>query len=224
MFDIFVEGLVELVKLKFSLLIKDKPAMDETENTAEESDQSTPNKPEEENAAFLLAELNKQNALANNLVVVKMPRLANMNLRDMFLKLCDKLKLKISTDDIQEIQRRPRDGRDIRDCREGRDDTIVCLKSYELKEEIRIAAQRQRIFSGDVFDLLPDQWSKPIKMISHTTRYYSDMLNIAKDARNDRAIFHYELSNRGVHIKRLRTSDDRIFISKTELRNFLKRS
>lgn len=221
MFDLFVVGFIELVKAKFSLLIKDKTPIDEIKD----SGRLTP--VETEDAAFLLNELNKQNELASNLVVVKIPRSTNINLRDTFLKLCDRLKVKVSIDDIKQIQRRSRDDRDGRsEMHEygSRDDTIVCLKSYELKEQIRYASQKCVIFSGDVFDLQPDQWSKPIKMISHTTRYYSDMLVIAKKARSDRLIYNYELSKRGVHIKRSPTSDERIFISKMELLNFINRS
>ncbi|XP_055302508.1 uncharacterized protein LOC129568536 [Sitodiplosis mosellana] len=221
-FQVFVDGLLELVKVKFALLIKDKTIDDEVK----EDGQLTP--VEAEDATASLAELNKQNELANNLIVIKMPRLTNMDLRAMFLKLCDKVKVKVSVDDIQQIHRRAREGRDTRDCREGRegrdDDTIVCLKSHELKEEIRIAAQKYAIFSGNVFELQPDQWNKQMKVISHTTPYYSDMLAIAKDARANRTIFNYELSKCGLHIKRSPTSDDRIFISKTELLNFINRS
>lgn len=195
LFDVFVEGLLELVKLKFALLIKDKS----TDVDRKENSQSPP--AEIEDAAFLLAELNKQNELANNLIVTKIPRILNMDLPEIFLKLCDKLKVKISADDIQHIQRRSFDGREVRDFREGRDDIIVTLKSYELKEEIRHAAHKffAGIFTGDIFELQPDQWSKQIKVISHTTPYYSHMLAIAKDARADRVIFNYELSKRGIH-------------------------
>ncbi|XP_031636750.1 uncharacterized protein LOC116349467 [Contarinia nasturtii] len=220
LFDVFIDSLVELTKIKALLLIKGTTS---AESPKEDSVKFSPIAPEESD--FLATELDKQNELANNLVILKLPRMTNMDLRQMFLKLCDKLKVNISTDDIQEIYRRTRDGRDTaHDFREGPDDTIVCLKSYQLKEDIRYAAQKHTVFSGDIFDLQPNQWSKPIKIISHTTRYYSEMLSIAKAARNDRVIHNYEMSQRGVHIKRSPTSDDRIFISKTELLNFINRT
>ena len=225
-FQVFVDGFIEVVKVKLSFLIKDKSTDDGTKADG----QLTPVEPDDESIGtedtdFLLAELNKQNELANSLIVIKMPRFTNLDLREMFLKFCDKINVKVSADDIQHIHRRSRDGRDMRKFREGRDDdTIVCLRSYELKEEIRIAAQKMPIFSGDVFQLQPDQWNKQMKVISHTTRYYFDMLAIAKEARTDRKIFNYELSKQGLHIKRSPTSDDRIFISKTELYNFINRS
>lgn len=225
-FEVFVDGFIETVKVKLSFLNKNKGADDETKADG----QLTPVEADDESVGtedtdYLLAELNKQNELANSLIVIKMPRLTSFDLREMFLKFCDKINVKLSANDIQHIHRRKRDTRDAREIREGRDDdTIVCLKSYELKEEIRIAAQKAPIFSGDVFQLPPDHWNKQMKVISHTTRYYFEMLAIAKEARADRKIFNYELSKQGLHIKRSPTSDDRIFISKTELYNFINRS
>lgn len=214
-FDMFIQGMVELTKSVFHLLNKVKDGS--VQPKPKGKDTSNKQSPvTSEDAAPFLAELEKQNEIANNLLILKLPRIGDMDLRDMFLKLCNKLKLKVKSDDIQNICRRPRD---------GRDDTLVSLTSYELKEEIRSAAQKHSpVYSGDLFDLHnTDQWSKPIKIISHTTRYYSEMLAIAKEARSDRVIFHYELTKRGVHIKRSSTSDDRIFISKTELLNFINR-
>lgn len=179
-----------------------------------------------EDPQFLQNELKKQNELVNSLLLIKMPRMSNMSLPNMFLRLCDKLEVKISGDDIQSIQRRGHEARDITempDLRDGRHDVLVTLKRHELKEEIRMAAQKQSIFSGEVFDLHPDEWSKQIKIISYTTRYYSDMLAIAREARLERTIYHYELTKHGIHIKRSPTSDDRIFISKNELIHFIKR-
>lgn len=216
-FDVFIDSMVELTKVKALLLIK---GGDETEesNDRQQTDLSpivpalappdaavTPpmDTSSTEDANFLLTELAKQNELANNLVILRLPRLPNMDLREMFLRVCDRIKVKISNDDIQHITRRARDGRDtIHDYRDGSDDTIVCLKSYQLKEEIRFAAQMYPVFSGDIFDLPPKQWSKKIKIISHTTRYYSDLLHIAKIARKDRVIHNYELSKHGIHLKR----------------------
>lgn len=213
-FEMLIAGWLEVIKSRFSLLIKPKNHFDEFEiDGKDEINQSALVTIEEKN--FLQAELVKQNELANNLVILKLPRIPDMDIRDAFLKLCDKLKVRVSIDDIQQIHRRPREGR------EGRDDTLVSLKRHELKEEIRYAAQKQIIFSGDIFNLKPDQWSKQIRVISHTTRYYSEMLSIAKEARTERKICHYELTAQGVHIKRTQTSEDRFFISKTELLNYV---
>lgn len=216
-FDKFIAGLLEVIKDRFSLSIKPKNSFDEFEIIGKD-EISKPVAVGNEEKDFLQAELKKQNELANNLVILKLPRIPDMDIRDTFLKLCNKIKVKVTIDDIQHIHRRPREGR------EGHDDTLVSLKSYELKEEIRYAAQKQIIFSADIFKLQPEQWSKQIKVISHTTRYYSEMLSIAKEARSERKICHYELSTRGVQIKRTQTSDDRFFTSKTDLLKYIKRT
>lgn len=221
MFDVFIDGLVELIKSKYELLsINTKSPIDTKEVPDDER------KPTLEDSEFLLAELSRQNELANSLLLLKMPRLLNMSLPNMLLLLCDKLNVKVSGSDIESIHRRgdTRESNETLDSREGRYDILVNLKSYELKEEIRLAAQKHQIFSGTVFDLHPDEWSKQIKVISLTTRYYSEMLSIAREARLDRIIHHYELTKHGIHIKRSATSDDRIFISKSELMHFINRS
>lgn len=175
-----------------------------------------------EDPSFLYHELNKQNELANNLLVLRMPRMNTIDLRDMFLKLCDKLNVKVTAEDVQHIKRRGVIAEGA-DGREGKDDIVVCLKRFDLKEEIRYAAQKKTISSGDLFELPPSHWPKPIKVISHTTRYYSDMMSIAKDARASRIIYHYELTHHGILIKRSATSDTRTFISKSELQAFINR-
>lgn len=226
-FDVFIDGLVELIKIKFNLLSQTKSKAKIIDTKEIDDGRKSPSIGTPEDPDFLLAELNKQNELANSLLILKMPRMTNMSLPNMFLRLCDKLNVKASGDDIQHIHRRG-DMRDshseIHDSREGRHDMLVNLKRHELKEEIRLAAQKQSLFSGEVFDLHPDEWSKQIKVISHTTRYYSEMLTIAKQARIDRIIHHYELTTHGIHIKRSPTSDGRNFISKTELTHFVNRT
>lgn len=209
-FDMFIQGLVELTKSKFSLLIDNKESSMKTE--PDSNGNETTNQPSvtSEDPELLMTELKKQSEFANNLLILKLPWKFDMDLRVMFLKLCNKLQVDVSADDIQEICKRSRD-------------VMVSLKSYELKEEIRKAAQKFGVFSGELFELNSDQWSKRIKILSHTTRYYTDMLMIAKEARAERAIHHYDLTKRGLHIKRSPTSDDRIFISKTELRKYIDR-
>lgn len=210
LFGVFVDGLVALVKNKFELLNNANGAYEMNElQEPTDVNQSTPTSATPDDSAFYLSELIKQNELANNLLILKMPRM-NMDPSEMFLKLCHKLHINVSMDDIQQSCRR-------------NDDIIVTLKSYELKEEIRYSASMHRIESADLFELQPDQWNKKIKVISHTTRYYSDMLSISREARKDRLISHYELTKQGIQIKRSPSSDDRIFISKAELANFIQR-
>lgn len=211
LFGVFVDGLVALVKNKYELLNSASGAHEMNEfNELNDVNQLTPTSATPDDTSnFYMSELMKQNELANNLLILKMPRMS-MNPSEMFLKLCHKLHINVSMDDIQECHRR-------------NDDIIVTLKSYELKEEIRYVASMHKIESADIFELQPEQWNKNIKVISHTTRYYSDMLSISREARKDRIISHYELTKQGIQIKRSPTSEDRIFISKAELVNFIHR-
>lgn len=215
LFAVFLDGQIDLIRSKFFLLDKVTAEMSDKEKVEAACDKGKNDKIKAatsvpDDPAFLHAELNKQNELANNLVILKMPRLSNMDARDMFMKLCNRLHVNVPADGIQQAYKR-------------NDDIVICLSSYELKEEIRNAAQKQPVASGDLFDLTPEQWSKPIKVISHTTRYYSDMLAIAREARADRIIFFYELTKQGIQIKRSPSSEDRFFISKSELLHFIKR-
>lgn len=213
-FEMLVHGLVELTKIKFALLVDVKESSVKTETDSDGKETKDPPPEILEDPDFLMTELQKQNAFANNLLILKLPRKMDMDLRDMFLKLCEKLQLNVTDDDIQEICRRSRN---------GNDDVMVSLKSYELKEKIRTTSQKLGVFSGELFELNSDQWNKRIKILSHTTRYYTDMLTIAKEARSDRVIYHYDLTKRGLLIKRSASSNDRIFLSKTELRNYINR-
>lgn len=211
-FGVFLEGLIELVRNKFDLLnVHRVPKLEMNEPEGmKENGHVTPVPPvTPDETAFLQAELNKQNELANNLLILKMPRMT-MDPAEMFLQLCQKLHLNVSMNDIQHAYRR-------------NDDIVVCLNRYELKENIRNVASMQTIESADIFELTPEQWNKKIKIVSHTTRYYSDMLTIAREARKERIIWYYELTKKGIHIKRSATSDERIFISKTELLSFIHR-
>lgn len=220
-FGVYLDGFVELVRNKFELLDQIGAGFEIGEvhgkhGNGGADDGSTPTTTTatavttSTDDAFLLNELSKQNELANNLLIHCLPRSTTMDPIDIMMKLCERLEIKVSRDDILATQRRF-------------DDLIVTLKSYELKEKIRNTASMYTINSGDIFDLHSDERNKRIKIISHTTRYYVEMLSIAREARRGRMIHWYELTKQGIEVKRSFTSDPRVFISKVELQNYIGR-
>lgn len=163
-------------------------------------------------SAFVVQALQKQNELANDLVIMKLPRMTlDIEPTEIFLILCRRLNIPVNKDDILQAYRR-NDG-----------DVVVTLKDYDHKEQIRYAAAKHIIKTDMLFDLQAGQWNKTIKVLSHTTRYYSEMLSMAREAKKVRNISFYELTKKGIVIRRSATSDERIFISKIELANYLGR-
>lgn len=229
-FEMFLDGMVDVVKSKFALLNqhdasvvekmmitpKDSaapPANTDTVDGVGEGNgagDSTPCSIAPDDSAFLMQELQKQNELANNLLIMQLPRMSNLEPADVFLKICDELDVNVQKDDIVQAIRR-------------HDDIIVTLKDYDQKEDIRTAAGRRPIMRSMLHKLSAGQWDKRVKVLSHTTRYYSEMLSMAREAKKFRIISFYELTKKGIVATRASTGDERTFISKAEFDNYLMR-
>lgn len=230
-FEMFLSGMIDVVKSKFVLLIQQKngempmiTGKDEggigadtvdgkahNDGDGDDGGDLTPRALADE-SAFLLAELKKQNELANNLLIMGLPRMQNIEPIEIFLKICNAIDVKVQMDDIVQAYRST-----------NSDDVIVTLKNYNHKEKIRHAAAKRSLDTSMVFEPRPGQWTKKIKVLSHTTRYYLEMLSMAREAKNHRLISFYELGQNGIVVTRSHNGDERTFISKTVLASFLSR-
>lgn len=159
----------------------------------------------------LMVELEKQNQLDNNLSILGFPRIKNEDLMEMFMKLCDKLKVKMSYDDVQRIYRNNGVNEPV----------IVKFRNYECKVMVKNNAHLTDVWSNDLFKLPPGEQPTKIFVNLHTTRFYGKMVSIAREARKTKGIHAYYLCKRGLVVKRTETSKERTVLSPTELIEYI---
>lgn len=159
----------------------------------------------------LMVELDKQNQLDNNLSILGFPRMKNEDLMDMFLKLCKKLKIQISFDDVSRIYRNNGVNEPV----------IVKFRNYENKVMMKNSAHLRDVWSNDLFKLPAGEQPTKIFVNLHTTRFYGKMVSIAREARKTKSLHSYYLCKRGLVVKRTETSKERIVLSPTELIEYI---
>lgn len=158
-----------------------------------------------------MTELDQQNQLDNNISILGFPRLKNEDLLEMFMKLCKKLKIKVAYDDVVQIYRNHGFNEPV----------IVQFRNFDTKIMVKNGTHSKDVWSNDLFKLPPGE--KPMKIFVnlHTTRFYSKMVSIVREARKSNSLYSYYMCKRGLVVKRMENSKERIVLSATELIDYI---
>lgn len=160
-----------------------------------------------------LTELEKQNQLNNNLSIVGLPRLDDDNVMEMFLKFCEKIKVKVLASDVVEIYRNGGVNEPV----------IVQFQDFDTKNMVRNYAHMRQVWTNDLVELPEGEQPTKIFVNLHTTRYYGKMISIAREARKSNSLFSYYLCKRGLAVRRTENSKERIVLSTSELIDYIYR-
>ncbi|XP_031636729.1 uncharacterized protein LOC116349451 [Contarinia nasturtii] len=160
---------------------------------------------------LLMVELDQQNQLANNLSILGFPRLRNEDLTEMFKKLCKKLHITLSYNDVIKIYR----------TNGVNESVIVKFSNYETKVMVKNRAHMTNIWSDDIIKLPTNEKPTKIYVNLHTTRFYGKMISIAREARKNKSICSYNLCKRGLVVKRTEKSKERVILSTNELMDYI---
>lgn len=159
----------------------------------------------------IMTELEQQNQLDNNISILGFPRSNNEDLLEMFMKLCNKLKVNVAYDDVSRIYRNYGVNEPV----------IVRFRNYDTKILLRNSAHLKDIWSNDLFKLPPEEQPMKICISIHTTRFYGKMVSIAREARKSNSLYSYYLCKRGLVVKRTENSKERAVLSATELMDYI---
>lgn len=136
----------------------------------------------------------------------------NEDILAIFMRLCRRIDVKITPNDVVKISRRQRE------------QIKVELRDFYTKESIRTAPALKRLWSSDIMKL-PSGMKRQSVFINHsTTSYYLEMDIVGRKAVADGSIYSCELSTRGLVVKRNSRSREEIILSLERLNDFIQKA
>lgn len=170
------------------------------------------------NTLNLTQNIEAQRKLAKSLFVSNIPEMSeNTDIYDLFFKLCKKLDLNVSTDDIK----------DIRPYESG---IVVTFHQIEIKELILNNSIGKFVWSDEVLPIQEGiQERTPFKVFCtirpHLTPYYRELwLEVLKCQLKHKDLYSYRISDNGIAIKRNSTSIEQIINTKEQLQEYVKKN
>lgn len=162
--------------------------------------------------SMLYAELRKQNELVNNLSISGIPMRRNENLMKIFDKLCVKLNVPVSQNDVKKIFR----------LSSHRNQIIVKLKTWTAKEKIKRYFNYKNVWSSDLVVLPSHVQPTKIFINAHTTRFYGKMIQIAEYYKKIGLIRSFYLCENGLFVRSYNCERDYAILSKEELIDWIR--
>lgn len=124
------------------------------------------------------------------------------------MKLCQFIRVKISSNDIIDIFR---DGRNI----------IVEFRSMPVKESV-MGSNRHTVRASDLLKDLKESFKSSRVYISHyRLKFFSDMVYITKNAISNGILYKYFYTEDGLAVQRTSKSTRKIFMSKEKLIDYI---
>lgn len=221
LFDIFVEELMKIIKLKYktehetgdSSATTDMvttPAVEPIEIPAKKVNRK-PKRSSNLARSMNMKALRAQNRLINNLCIYGIPYFNNENKSVIFSNLCWKLQVNVFPRDIVKITRSTGQNSPL----------IVELKKFEVKERILQSAYMQQLWSSDLIHLPFGVPPTRVFINIHTTKLYGRMARIARNAMNNNMLHTFWITKFGFLVKRTVNSKDKIVLSSDELVNYI---
>lgn len=136
------------------------------------------------------------------------PHTEKEDLQKIFFKICDRMRVNVSSRDINKISR-------------IKNDVIVELTTLELKEYILSKKSKYIIKVVDICKTKNVSNSERVEIYNHLTPFYLAMDDIAEEAIHKGIIREFEITKKGIAVIRRRNSKPRYFTSKTELNEYL---
>lgn len=139
-----------------------------------------------------IQEWNKQKRLLNRIIVYGIPKIEkNEDLKSIFLRICHRLKVDISSKDIVSISRKKK----LSQLR-------VELRKFHIKEQIRTAPLLKELTTAAIFKLPSNIKSNDIFINHDTTPYYLEMDVICRQALRNGSLYACNMTSHGLWVQR----------------------
>lgn len=133
----------------------------------------------------------KQKRLLNRIIVYGLPKIEqHEDLKSIFLRLCRRLKVDVSSSDIVSISRKKKS------------QIKVELRKFHIKEDIRTAPLLKKLTSADIFKLPSNVRSTDIFINHDTTPYYLEMDVICRQALREGSLYSCNMTSQGFFVQR----------------------
>lgn len=209
LFAVFTEGLLDLMKERLKQMIKNneiKSERDEPKEVIKEIQQTSSDHHHTNDPKFM-EHLMDQRKLANNLRINGI-RQKQGNAHEIFLGLCNKLKVKVCTDDIASAEFH---GNNI----------IVKLNESPLKNMIMYRIKDINIWSNDFVKLSKGETPRKIFVGDHLTPFYTSLFQFARKLKDKKVLYSYRLSRDGLVVQRYSSGGERICLSKKQISDYV---
>lgn len=128
----------------------------------------------------------------NRITIYGVPKIEkHEDLKSIFLRLCRRLKVDVSSNDIVSISRKSESAQ-----------IKVELRTFHIKEGIRTAPLLKELTSADMFKLPSNIRSTDIFINHDTTPYYLEMDVICRQALREGSLYACNMTSRGFWVQR----------------------
>lgn len=157
-----------------------------------------------------LKELKKQLRLLKNICIHGIPRRENENLREIVLRVFEKIGARISSNDISLVHRI------------SKSDPLIIVKFMKIsaKQRVMIHRRKKMVLSHDVIDIPADGMPSKVHIFAQLTNYFEEMRKLAKQLMQTKRLIAYSVTRNGFVVKRTKTSSDKLVCSRDELRAY----
>lgn len=158
-----------------------------------------------------LRELKNQLRLMKNICIHGIPRREDENLREIVLRVFERLGAQISSDQINVVHRI------------SKSDPLIIVKFQKMSSKQRVMIDRRNkvVLTHDVIDIPDDVMPSRVHIFAQLTAYFEEMRKMAKKFMQKRRLIAYSLTQNGFVVKRTKASADRLICSTDELRSYI---
>lgn len=159
-------------------------------------------------AKSVLAELEMQKNLANDVVICGVPMREIEDLREMFLRLCKNMCIAVSPQEISSIYRK-------------NDLIVIRFRNRSARDLVFHESYTKQMWTDDIVRLRSGDKVTRIYITYHVTEHFSWMLSVARRAYKDKMICHYEINDHGFGIRSTAKTPMDYFLSVDELDEYI---